>query len=209
MPRKRARSSTRLQEPELREVGAEQSVRVAAHRILGDAERRAEHARLGQVIRLVGREGEHEIAGRAELRRQRREARQVGLEVLERLRRRAPRSAAACRATPTMRSGMRVSRLSEASASASSTARRSRSFSSRPSGGGLRRIAMLRSAPLPRTSMSTMPALDFCRCQRGASCRRDSTYCAATVACPTKPASLRGREEARAHAVVVARRGRG
>jgi hypothetical protein len=43
-------------------------------------------------------------------------------------------------------------------------------------------MAIRRSVPLPRTSMSTMPASDFWRCQRGASCRRDSTYWAATVA---------------------------
>ena len=57
---------------------------------------------------------------------------------------------------------------------------------------GLRRIATLRSSAVPSTSTSTMPALDFWRCRRGASCRRDNTYCAATVACPTKPISLRG-----------------
>jgi hypothetical protein len=51
---------------------------------------------------------------------------------------------------------------------------------------------MLRSAPVPRTSTSTTPALDFCRWRRGASGCRDSTYWAATVACPTNPISVRG-----------------
>src|ERR1700747_1784628 len=38
------------EEPEPGEVGAEQPVRVAAHRVLGDAECRTEHARFGEVI---------------------------------------------------------------------------------------------------------------------------------------------------------------
>src|SRR2546423_8108587 len=68
---------------QLRQIRPEQPVGVAADRILGDAERRAEHARLGQVVRGVRREGEDEVAGRADLRRQRREPCDVGFQMLE------------------------------------------------------------------------------------------------------------------------------
>src|ERR1700704_262095 len=78
----RALAATREQ-PQLRQIGPEQPVRVAADRILGDADRRAEHARLGQVIRGARREGEDEVAGRADLRRQGREPCDVGFQMLE------------------------------------------------------------------------------------------------------------------------------
>src|SRR6266853_5341040 len=71
------------EQPQLRQIGPEQPVGVAADRILGDAERRAEHARLGQVIRGARREGEDEVAGRADLRRQGREPCDVGFQMLE------------------------------------------------------------------------------------------------------------------------------
>ena len=73
----------RRQQAQLRQVGAEQPVRVAAHRILGDPERRAEHARLNLVVRAGLAESKHEVPGGAELRRQRREAGEIGLEVLQ------------------------------------------------------------------------------------------------------------------------------
>src|SRR5882724_1278364 len=68
---------------QLRQIGPEQPMGVPADRILGDAERRAEHARLGQMVRGVRREGEDEVAGRADLRRQRREPCDVGFQMLE------------------------------------------------------------------------------------------------------------------------------
>src|ERR1700680_2429550 len=71
------------EQPQLRQIGPEQPVGVAADRILGDAERRAEHARLGQMVRGARREGEDEVAGRADLRRQRREPCEVGFQMLE------------------------------------------------------------------------------------------------------------------------------
>src|SRR5215469_11286774 len=71
-----------VQQPEVSEKPAEQAVRVTTHRILGDAERRAEHARLGEMI-SAGFQREHEITGGAELRRERGEAAHVGLEALE------------------------------------------------------------------------------------------------------------------------------
>src|SRR4029077_11405767 len=70
-------------EAQLRQIGPEQAVGVPADRILGDAERRAEHARLGQMVRGARREGEDEVAGRADLRRQRREPCEVGFQMLE------------------------------------------------------------------------------------------------------------------------------
>src|SRR5215469_1941775 len=73
------------EQSEAREIGAEQPVGIAAYRILGDAERRAEHARLGQVVRSIGRQREYEVAGRADLCRQCGEPREIGLQVLERL----------------------------------------------------------------------------------------------------------------------------
>src|ERR1700728_146618 len=84
-PREARASLLSREQSLLREVGAEQPVGVAAHRILGDAERRAEHARFDQVVVGAGGDREHEIARRPELRRQRREAAEVGLQVLERL----------------------------------------------------------------------------------------------------------------------------
>src|SRR5580704_12249637 len=72
-----------LQQTQLRQIGAEQTVRVAAHRVLVDAERRTEHARLGEVIAVFEGEREHEIAGGPELRGQGRQALHVGLQVLE------------------------------------------------------------------------------------------------------------------------------
>src|SRR5690349_10449719 len=102
-------------------------------------------------------------------------------------------------APPTMRSGQRVSMSPVDRASASSTARRSRSLSWRPSGGDGCRTAMRRAAPEPRTSTSTSP--DFWRWRRRppapAACTsgapsRDSTKWVATVAWPTKLASVRG-----------------
>ena len=95
-------------------------------------------------------------------------------------------------APPTMRISQRGSRSLLERARASSTARRSRSASSRPSGGALCRTAMRRAAPSPRTSTSTRPAFWRCRSRRGAPGSRDSTKCVATVACPTKPDSVRG-----------------
>ena len=86
MPQKRGALAVAAEEPESRQVGTEQPVRVAAHRILGDAERRAEHARLGEVVARRRGEREDEVAGGADLCRERRESRQVGLEVLERFR---------------------------------------------------------------------------------------------------------------------------
>jgi hypothetical protein len=89
-------------------------------------------------------------------------------------------------APPTMRSGQRVSMSPVDSASASSTARRSRSLSWRPSGGAGWRTAMRRVAPSPRTSMSTMP--DFWRWRTrprptaAGAPSRDNTKCVATVA---------------------------
>src|SRR4029077_9925656 len=74
------------QQPELRQVGTEQPVGVAAHRVLGDAERRAEHARLGQVVGGIALHREHEVAGGTDLRRQGGEPPQVRLQVLQRLR---------------------------------------------------------------------------------------------------------------------------
>src|SRR6516162_3058407 len=71
------------EQPEPRQIGAEQPVRIAAHRILGDPERRAEHARLGEVIARVGDEREYEITSGADLRRQRRQPGEVRLELLE------------------------------------------------------------------------------------------------------------------------------
>src|SRR5438309_2904832 len=68
---------------QLRQIRPEQPVGVAADRVLGDAERRAEHARLGQVVRGARREGEDEVAGRADLRRQRGEPGNVGFQMLE------------------------------------------------------------------------------------------------------------------------------
>src|SRR5260370_24288555 len=65
----RALAATR-EHPQLRQIGPEQPVGVAADRILGDAERRAEHARLGQGIRGARPEGADEVAGRADRRRQ-------------------------------------------------------------------------------------------------------------------------------------------
>src|SRR5919109_246503 len=72
-----------LEEAQVRQISPEQAVGVAAHRVLGDAERRAEHARFGQVVGGVRRQGEHEVTGRADLRRQRREPREIGFELLE------------------------------------------------------------------------------------------------------------------------------
>src|SRR5205809_5423738 len=71
------------EQSQLRQIRPEQPMGVAAHRILGDAERRAEHARLGQVVRRARREAEDEVAGRADLRRQSREAGEVGFQMLE------------------------------------------------------------------------------------------------------------------------------
>src|SRR5437763_14463829 len=51
---------------QLRQIGPEQPVGVAADRILPDAERRAEHAHLGPGGLRARREGEHEVAGRAD-----------------------------------------------------------------------------------------------------------------------------------------------
>src|ERR1700720_2707625 len=68
---------------QLRQIGPEEPVGVAADRVLGDAERRAEHARLGQMVRGARREGEDEVTGRADLRRQRREPCEVGFQMLE------------------------------------------------------------------------------------------------------------------------------
>src|ERR1700730_6447960 len=70
-------------EAQLRQIGPEQPVGVTADRILGDAERRAEHTRLGQMVRGARREGEDEVTGRADLRRQRREPCEVGFQMLE------------------------------------------------------------------------------------------------------------------------------
>ena len=58
-------------------------MRVAAHRIFGDAERRAEHARFGEAAGQSMRQREDEEARGAELRGQRRQARVVGLELFE------------------------------------------------------------------------------------------------------------------------------
>src|SRR5207248_3014842 len=49
-----------IEQLQLREVRPEQAVSVAAHRILGDAERRAEHARFGQMVRGTRCQGEDE-----------------------------------------------------------------------------------------------------------------------------------------------------
>src|SRR5260370_32253646 len=68
---------------QLRQIGPEEPVGVAADRILADAERRAEHARLGQMVRGARREGEDEVTGRADLRRQGREPCDVGFQMLE------------------------------------------------------------------------------------------------------------------------------
>jgi hypothetical protein len=73
------------QQPQLGEETAQQAMGVAAHRILGDAERRAEHARLSEVVG-VAFQREDEVAGGTELGRQRREARHVRLEALQSLR---------------------------------------------------------------------------------------------------------------------------
>ena len=54
MPVKRARSLVLRQKAQLRQIRPEQPVRVAADGILGDAERRAEHARLGEMIGILG-----------------------------------------------------------------------------------------------------------------------------------------------------------
>src|ERR1700683_5514409 len=48
-----------LEQPESRQVGAEQTVGVAAHRVFRDAQCRAEHARLGKVVARVGGEREY------------------------------------------------------------------------------------------------------------------------------------------------------
>ena len=55
-------------EPVMREIDAQQSVRVAAYRVLGNAQRRAEHAGLRQVIARILGQREYEVAGRADLR---------------------------------------------------------------------------------------------------------------------------------------------
>src|SRR5579885_175623 len=75
-----------VQKAVVSEVYAEQAVRVAAHRILADAEGRAEHARFGEVVVVAGREGEDEVAGSTDLCRQGRQAGHVGLQMLQRLR---------------------------------------------------------------------------------------------------------------------------
>src|SRR4029077_10411904 len=72
-------------EAQLRQIGPEQPVGVTADRILGDAQCRAEHARLGQMVRRARHQGEDEVAGRADLCRQRRKPCEVGFQMLERL----------------------------------------------------------------------------------------------------------------------------
>src|ERR1700736_6272710 len=74
------------EQPEVRKIRPEEPVRIAADRVLGDPECRTEHARLGQMVRGVRLEGEDEVARGADLRRQGREAREIGFELLQVLR---------------------------------------------------------------------------------------------------------------------------
>ena len=61
----------------LQQIGAEQRVCIAADRILLDAQRGAEHASLAEHAGLRGLQRKQEIAGRADTRRQRRQARVI------------------------------------------------------------------------------------------------------------------------------------
>jgi len=66
---------------------------------------------------------------------------------------------------------------------------------------------MRRSGSVPRTSMSTIPALDFWRCWRGASCGA-ITRTARPRWRGHEPGLAARREEARAHRVIGAVRGK-
>jgi len=167
-------------------------VGVAADRILGDAERRAEHARLGQMVRGGRREGERRSSPAAPIcADQRREPCEVGFRCLEGL---GPRTPISSRVPPRTHDTQRYAGV-EALGGERQRIEHRESLAVVELAAHGRGVAANRDAAIrigARTSMSTIPALDFCCCRRGASCRRDNTYCAATVAWPTNPASLRG-----------------
>ncbi len=67
------------------EIQSQQSMGVAADRVLGDAQRGTEHPGLGQMVRS-GRERKDEIAGGSDLRRERRQPIDVGFQMFQRFR---------------------------------------------------------------------------------------------------------------------------
>jgi hypothetical protein len=74
------------QQTVMQQVRAEQAVRVAAHRVFGNADCGAEHARLREAALDLRIEREHEVTGYAELRRERVEPVHVGLHLSQLLR---------------------------------------------------------------------------------------------------------------------------